>query len=111
MLPYKHNHTGEEWTDCGQGTVLHPVSNRAMTTRVIEVAGWGRIGEWLDQSNESEANFRLILAAPSLLEACEELLAICEAKCKPDDVVLANKRSNGAAMRDAKEAIAKALES
>lgn len=66
-------HTPRNWLPCGNGTLAHPVSGRPITTHVIEAEGWGRIGEWYDYSNETEANFALIVSAPALLEMLERL--------------------------------------
>jgi len=43
--------------DCGHGMMKHPTTGKAITTRVIEAEGWGRIGEYWDYSNEPEENF------------------------------------------------------
>ena len=62
-------HTPGPWVECGQGTLLHPVTNNPITTEVVEAIGFGRIFEVYHYSNENEANARLIAAAPELLEA------------------------------------------
>jgi len=72
----KAQHTPGPWMPCGQGTVSHPVSGTDITTEVIEAEGWGRIAEYFDYSNESQANFRLITAAPELLQALEQIVKI-----------------------------------
>ena len=74
----KTKHTPGPFTDCGEGTLLHPSSHRPITTRVIEAKGWGRIAEVYDYSNESEDNFRLLLAAPKMLSACRAVVAAWE---------------------------------
>ena len=60
------------WLDCGEGCLRTP-GGAYVGTRVIEAKGWGRIIEILDESNESDANFRLILKAPELYAALQEL--------------------------------------
>jgi len=60
------------WLDCGKGSLRTP-EGACVDTRVIEAKGWGRIIEILDESNESDANFRLILKAPELYAALQEL--------------------------------------
>lgn len=57
---------------CGQGIVDHPVSGRPITTEVVEQVGFGRIGEYIDLTGEGYA-FRLLLAAPELLDACRDV--------------------------------------
>lgn len=74
LAPFE-GHTPGDWIDCGEGTLLHPVTKRPVTTRVIEATGWGRIGEWYDYSNESDANFELLKAAPQLLSELQQLRA------------------------------------
>ena len=64
-------HTLGPWMDCGEGRLKHPVTGGPVATRVVEAKGWGRIFEVFDYSNESDANFRLIIAAPELLTALE----------------------------------------
>lgn len=68
------NHTTGPWLDCGEGTLRDPLTGQSITTRVIEAQGFGRILEVYDYSNEAEANFRLMLAAPELLAALEEAM-------------------------------------
>jgi hypothetical protein len=59
----------------GQGIVLHPVSKRPLTTERVEQVGFGVIGEYLDLTATGEDYaFRLLLAAPELLEACKAML-------------------------------------
>lgn len=65
-------HTKGPWAICGNGTVLHPVTGRPLTTTVIEARDQGRIGEWLELSNES--NTHLISASPDLLELCRSFV-------------------------------------
>ena len=64
-------HTLGPWMDCGEGRLKHPVTGGPVATRVVEAKDWGRIFEVFDYSNESDANFRLIIAAPELLAALE----------------------------------------
>ena len=59
---------------CGQGIVNDPVSGSPLTTEVVEQVGFGRIGEYLDWTGEGYA-FRLLLAAPELLKAAQDLSA------------------------------------
>ena len=66
-----------EWLDCGKGTLVHPVTGRPVTTRVVEVRGRGRIFEVYDYSNESEHNFQLIMAAPSLFSQLQRMANNC----------------------------------
>jgi hypothetical protein len=69
--------TPGKWMDCGDGMVSQPVSGSALFTRVIEAEGWGRIGEWIDYSNEPEGNFQAILTA---VNCHEDLMdALCQA--------------------------------
>ena len=70
----KGAHTPGEWMDCGSGTLLHPVTHAPVSTRVVEAKDWGRIFEVYDYSNQADANFRLILAAPELLAALKNLV-------------------------------------
>jgi hypothetical protein len=55
-------HTPGPWMPQGQW-----LSNLGIV-ECVEVKDWGIIGGWIDRSNEPEGNFRLILAAPDLLE-------------------------------------------
>lgn len=68
-------HTPGPWLDCGEGWLQNPNNGAAVQTRVIEATGFGRIAEVFDISNEPEGNFRLMLAAPELLEALRVILA------------------------------------
>ena len=54
------------WLPCGQGTVLHPVSNRQLTTDVVELKDFGRIFEVYHYGNEPIESQRRIVAAPAL---------------------------------------------
>ena len=64
-----------KWNICfGQGILLHPVTLVPVTTQVVELEGFGRIGEWYDYSDSPEENIALISAAPDLLEACKKLV-------------------------------------
>ena len=62
-----------KWMDCGFCTLLHPVSKRAITTRVIEQQDFGRIAEVYHYGNEPERDFRLMLHAPALARALKSL--------------------------------------
>ena len=62
-----------EWMDCGCGTLEHPVSHAQITTRVVELSGFGRIGEWFDYSSEPERNFHLIVNAPKMFDALRRI--------------------------------------
>jgi hypothetical protein len=62
-----------KWLPCGQGTLNHPITNRALTTEVVELDGHGRIFEVFHYNNEPEQTQRLIVAAPQLLAVCQEL--------------------------------------
>lgn len=64
-------HTPGPWSVSGAGILNHPVTNRPVSTVQIEAAGWGRIGDWYDESNEGPGNVRLIAAAPELLAALQ----------------------------------------
>lgn len=55
------------WLPCGQGTVLHPVSGRQLTTDGVELKDFGRIFEVYHYGNEPIESQRLIVAAPALL--------------------------------------------
>ena len=61
-------HAARRWIDCGEGVMKLP-DGRDVLTRVVEAEGWGRIMEVYDYSDDPEGNFRLLLAAPQLLEA------------------------------------------
>lgn len=65
--------TTTTWLDCGDG-ILNLPSGPVARTRVVELKDFGRIFEVYDYSNDPEANFRLILAAPKLLTACIGML-------------------------------------
>jgi len=86
----------ESWIKCGQGTVLHPVSKRPLTTERVEQVGQGLIGEWLDLGNDPERAFNIIVNAPSAMEALDAMLDACEW----DDV----QEVGGKPLRDAMEA-------
>lgn len=62
----KSLHTPGPWRIQGNGTLNHPVTNRALTTVRIETS----LGtfEVLDETNEPDANARIIAASPSLFE-------------------------------------------
>lgn len=67
----------QKWMDCGQGTLIHPVSHEPVTTEVVELEGHGRIFEVYHYGNERDQAQRLILAAPELLAAlhkCEDVI-------------------------------------
>lgn len=70
-------HTPGPWMDCGSGIIDVADGRSAIATRVVEAKDWGRIFEVYDYSNEPEANFRLILAAPELLAAMQDIFAQC----------------------------------
>ena len=72
-------HAQTKWLDCGEGTLLDPVTKNPITTRVVELEGFGRVFEVYDYSNEPAENFRLILAAPHLLAALEKVTAYFDA--------------------------------
>lgn len=70
------------WLDCGEGSLRTPegayVGTRVI--RVIDAKGLYRIIEILDESNESDANFRLILKAPELYAALQALAGWARAR-------------------------------
>lgn len=60
-------HTPGPWSIQGDGILLHPVTKaQLLTTRIETYLGTFEI---LDETNEPQANARLIAAAPELLEA------------------------------------------
>jgi len=61
------NHTRGPWVLNGEGIVHHPVTGKSIVTKRIETS-LGNI-EVLDETNEPDANLRLIVAAPELLTA------------------------------------------
>lgn len=61
------------WSICGTGLLRHPQSDTIIESTVIEAANWGRIGEWVDCSDEEEANVRLIAAAPAMADALRNI--------------------------------------
>jgi hypothetical protein len=67
----KTQHTPGPWRLNGNGTLLHPVSHRSLTTCRIETS----LGsfEILDETNEPEQNAALIASAPDLLQALETI--------------------------------------
>lgn len=62
-------HTPAPWDLNGNGILLHPVTNAQLVTQRIETS----LGsfEILDETNEPDANARLIAAAPDLLSALQ----------------------------------------
>ena len=68
----KTKHTPGPWMLQGEGTLLHPVTNRPLTLDRIETT-LGFI-EVLDETNEAGYNKHLIAAAPELLECLESFL-------------------------------------
>jgi hypothetical protein len=62
-----------KWIDGGNGTLIHPVAHEPITTRVVNLSSYRRIFEVYDYYNEAERNFQLILGAPELLAALEEI--------------------------------------
>jgi hypothetical protein len=64
--------------ECGQGTLVHPVCGRPVTTEVAELEGFGRIFETYHYGNEPDQTQRLILAAPQHLAALQECQAALE---------------------------------
>jgi hypothetical protein len=51
-----------KWIDCGDGMLKHPVSgSTSILTRVVELEGFGRIGEWWGYGNDPEKDFQKIL--------------------------------------------------
>jgi hypothetical protein len=68
----------ETWIKCGQGTVLHPVSKRALTTERVEQEGFGLVGEWLDLGNDPERAFNMIVNAPTAYAVLDAMLDACE---------------------------------
>ncbi len=62
----KTQHTPGPWREQGNGTLLHPQSHRPLTTVRIETS----LGsfEILDETNEPDANARLIAAAPTMYD-------------------------------------------
>ena len=67
-------HTPGPWNLNGNGILLHPVTNRQLVTQRIETY----LGsfEVLDETNEPDANARLISSAPDLLSALEEMMSV-----------------------------------
>lgn len=57
----------QRWLPCGEGTLCHPVTFRPVSTRVVELDGFGRIGEWLDYSGDPERTFAAIVNSPEAL--------------------------------------------
>ena len=72
--PAKHSPTPEPWVLQGEGTVLHPVSCGSMRTTRIETS-LGMI-EVIDQTNEPDANARLIVNAPELVNVLRMFLGL-----------------------------------
>lgn len=64
----------QKWIGCGQGTLLHPVTGRQLTTEVVELEGQGRIFEVFHYGDDPDGAQQLIVAAPELLAALEGLL-------------------------------------
>ena len=64
-------HTPGPWRIQGEGTLNHPVSGRPLTTQRFETS----LGcfEVLDETNEPEANARLIASAPAMLDALKRV--------------------------------------
>jgi len=69
-------HTPAPWVRMGQGILNHPVTGTPVTLERIETS-LGII-EVLDLTNESKGNLALIIAAPELLAALQELVAVCD---------------------------------
>lgn len=69
-------HTPGPWSIQGDGTLLHPVTGRALTTTRIETS----LGsfEVLDETNEPGGNIALICAAPEMLQALRDALEVLE---------------------------------
>jgi hypothetical protein len=69
-------HTPGPWSIQGNGTLLHPVTGRALTTTRIETS----LGsfEVLDETNEPDGNIALICAAPQMLQALQDALAVLQ---------------------------------
>lgn len=97
----KHTHTPGPWNLIGNGILLHPVTNAQLVTQRIETS----LGsfEVLDETNEPEANARLIAAAPDLLSALET----CVSELNQLAFIQKDKMA-GVAIQKAFDAIAKA---
>lgn len=74
-------HTPSPWVLNGEGIVHHPVTGKSIVTKRIETS-LGNI-EVLDETNEPDANLRLIVASPKLLAALKGLLSREHWKCGP----------------------------
>ena len=70
----KHTHTPGPWVRQGEGVVLHPVTCSSIQTTRIETT-LGNIEVW-DQTNEPDANARLIAAAPELVNVLRMFLQL-----------------------------------
>jgi len=71
-------HTPGPWTLQGEGIVNDPTTGRPLlTTRIETAGGWGMI-EILDGTNEPDGNACLIAAAPELMTALQDLLAVAQ---------------------------------
>lgn len=79
------SHTPGPWSRQGQWQ-LRTDTGDWVDAECMEAPKWGIIGAWLDaSSDESEANARLVAAAPELLESCRRLLEIVEAEYEADE--------------------------
>lgn len=112
MKTTKTQHTPGPWRLNGNGTLLHPVSYRSLTTCRIETS----LGsfEILDETNEPEQNAALIAAAPDLLQALERAEKQLAIAFNPggDESILSIGRSEAMlACNQARAAIAKATQS
>lgn len=63
-----HTHTSGPWYPVTLGA--SPDHSWAIDSELVEIA---RLSEWPDHKAESEANARLIAAAPEMLEALQSL--------------------------------------
>jgi len=99
------SHTPGPWTaiDLGNGEweVLANGPDQDDVACICQVAGG--LGQSIEDNrdHESDANARLVTAAPDLYSSLKELLEICRTKCSPlDEQILPNK-TNHDAMLDA----------
>ncbi len=67
---------------CGNGIVNCPVTNGAMITEVVELKGFGRVGEWVDLSGDNYI-LDMIHAANHHGALVEALTGLCNIATHP----------------------------